>query len=256
MSAEADRVDKQIRGTEKQIDAFIATLDGFLGREIRRVLRKLKDDPDAVIENIGVLATLEQAMRDAGLGERLNGLSGVYDEQLAQIRDEYARLGVENVFGAVDTKVVEAMVVSDFSVVGKQVERHVGSLRSELIRSIVTGGKPFADIIAEKTDEFSGRLQSNLNTEINTAVSGFHRTVTITKADELGIDKFIYLGPQDQITREFCKPKIGKAFTRDEIQRLNNRQGLDPFVYAGGYNCRHQWRPISDERFESLRNGS
>ena len=46
--------------------------------------------------------------------------------------------------------------------------------------------------------------------------------------------------------RDFCKEHYNKIYTIEEIQALNNGQGLDVLTYAGGYNCLHWWMPAGE----------
>ncbi len=48
-----------------------------------------------------------------------------------------------------------------------------------------------------------------------------------------------YVGPRDRLTREFCRKHTGKVRTRAEWEALDNRQMPNPFLTAGGWNCRH-----------------
>jgi hypothetical protein len=53
-------------------------------------------------------------------------------------------------------------------------------------------------------------------------------------------------GPVSAITRPFCRAHAGQIFTLEEIERLDNGQGLPVRESCGGYNCRHYWVPASD----------
>jgi hypothetical protein len=54
-----------------------------------------------------------------------------------------------------------------------------------------------------------------------------------------------YAGPTDALVRPFCRLHVGKVYTREEIDALDNGQLGEVFLTAGGYNCRHLWMPIS-----------
>ena len=84
-------------------------------------------------------------------------------------------------------------------------------------------------------------------TEARTKISNYGREVTVAAADEAGLDLMLYSGPKDGITRPFCRVLVGKAYTRDQISKLNNHSLNPPIVRAGGYNCRHSWAPLSRE---------
>jgi hypothetical protein len=59
----------------------------------------------------------------------------------------------------------------------------------------------------------------------------------------LGPQRYIYMGPNDVMTRPFCKDLLrhNHPRTMEEIKNLDNGQLPNPFISGGGYNCRHQW---------------
>ena len=79
------------------------------------------------------------------------------------------------------------------------------------------------------------------------------RSISKEYADELGLNYARYSGTIKDTTRPFCKARLGKVFTREEIQSWKNLnfQGKPknyiPEIDLGGYNCRHSLDWISDE---------
>ena len=70
-----------------------------------------------------------------------------------------------------------------------------------------------------------------------------------------------YAGGIVKGTREFCKNKVVKAFTDDEVRswakddwqgKNSNTTAQSIFTYLGGYNCMYVLLPISKERYEKL----
>ena len=52
---------------------------------------------------------------------------------------------------------------------------------------------------------------------------------------------YIYVGPIDERTRDWCLSRVGRVFTRAQIDAMDNGQIPDPFTTGGGYNCRHKF---------------
>ncbi len=75
----------------------------------------------------------------------------------------------------------------------------------------------------------------------------------MTKANELEIDRFLFSGGLILDSREFCKKRAGKIFTRKQVeawQKLSWKGKIpdaDVFMVLGGWNCRHILSPVSDE---------
>lgn len=82
-------------------------------------------------------------------------------------------------------------------------------------------------------------------------------------SEDLGIKHYLYAGTQIETSRDFCKNRIGKVYTKDEIEswaslnwagKISATTKASIFVYAGGYNCRHTFRPISKVLYNKLIN--
>lgn len=105
----------------------------------------------------------------------------------------------------------------------------------------VLGLRPVPDLVDElaMVTDVSARQARTLH---DTAVSTYSRSV-----EQLGLpgeaeDRFLYIGPDDTETREFCAELVGQILTRDEISALDNGQLPNVLLTGGGYNCRHKWQ--------------
>lgn len=59
--------------------------------------------------------------------------------------------------------------------------------------------------------------------------------------------KYIYLGPNDSLTRPFCNKYLNQIKTEAEWRKLDNGQVGSAWDMQGGYNCRHQLILIQEE---------
>ena len=201
-----------------------------------------QDDFDFVITDI------EGALVDAGLEDVLDDIEAAYGDELGFIADEYERITGGNVFTQDDVEAIQAIVTADVERIGATARAAGINLRAEIIRATVIGTEPDVDILADLT----GALKNRVKTELNTGMAAFNRTMTIKKAiDVFGPNPdFIYIGPDDRKTRDFCDNLLSQrtppVYSLAEIRRLDNGQGLDVFSSGGGFNCRHDWRPFTD----------
>ena len=111
-----------------------------------------------------------------------------------------------------------------------------------------------------------GVIDKNYNQEVHDAFFGAARMQDNLMSEELGLNYAIYQGVEIKTTREFCQERLSKIFTREEISKFGTKEDkysgytnkgkgefqgksdpYDPFVDQGGYNCRHQYRWISDD---------
>lgn len=91
----------------------------------------------------------------------------------------------------------------------------------------------------------------NAKTEAYTAVSRFNNLLTFENAAATGTQMFKYFGPVSAITRPFCRAHAGQVFTLEEIERMDNGQGLSVRESCGGYNCRHYWVAVPAGKAET-----
>jgi len=252
LSADSRRLALHLDASDAQVAAFIGTLKGFLGKQLRKTVLAIKDGKVTGKEAASVLGSLISQLEAAGLDAEVRKLRAAYAFELKQVEDTYRSLGATKVFSSVDADVVETLIGFDFDKVKAHVVSDVQDLKATLMRSVlVPGEKGLFDAVETRL----GALDTNLTTELQTMVQAFSRTVTAKKAEELGFDLMIYLGPTDKITRPFCRKLLNRdpaIYTIAEIKAMSNGQGLPVLEYAGGYNCRHQWRPISEERAKAL----
>lgn len=89
------------------------------------------------------------------------------------------------------------------------------------------------------------RSEGRQLTELRTKIASYGRQVTAAVGESAGLDLYLYTGPRDGITRQFCKPLINKVVDEKQMAALNNGQGLPVKLSGGGYNCRHSWSPVS-----------
>ena len=87
------------------------------------------------------------------------------------------------------------------------------------------------------------------STIVNTQISTFYRSVNAMSAEEAGVTRFKYVGARDSRVRPFCRKLVGKVFTKEQINEMDNGQTAKGSVMrtGGGYNCRHRWVPVQGD---------
>ncbi len=65
--------------------------------------------------------------------------------------------------------------------------------------------------------------------------------------EELGIEKYMYWGPDDKLTRPFCDQHLGEVHTIEEWKKIDNGQNGSAATHAGGWNCRHRLVPVGQK---------
>jgi hypothetical protein len=102
--------------------------------------------------------------------------------------------------------------------------------------------RPVNDLLDDLADVLDVE-QHEARTLYDTTASVFGRQVEAMKAREG--DVFVFLGPTDQKLRPFCREHVGKVYTREQIDAMDNGQLPDVMRSGGGYSCRHAWIAVS-----------
>lgn len=109
--------------------------------------------------------------------------------------------------------------------------------------------------LVERVQPLIGRTKVQTTTLLDTALAGFQTELqrrAVETLPEPDNAHFVYLGPEDSITRPFCKALVGKAISSKDMRRLRNGHGLPVARYRGGYNCRHSLVPVTKEAAEMM----
>lgn len=238
-------VSRSIELTDLEVENFTLRIEKFLTQNARKILKNIKLGKVSASEAAQALGSLERALADAGLQDIIDQVPEIYAKQYRSIKKTFEiSTDREFVLSEVDLDTAETLIRFKTNVIQSQVTSYIYNVNDAVLSSVFGGETPDVDEILEK---YGSRIASNVATEVNTGIAAFNRTVTFKKAEDVGLNKFVYLGPIDKITRPFCSKIVNRVFSIKDIKAMDNGQGLDVMTYGGGYNCRHQWRPVSEE---------
>jgi hypothetical protein len=112
--------------------------------------------------------------------------------------------------------------------------------------------RPVDEILAQlsrQLDKSFAQAQTIYDTQVS--ITGRQIERILSEGDEE--QAFLYVGPVDARTREWCLDHVGKVFSRVSIEQLDNGQLPNPFLTAGGWNCRHTFLAVSDPVLVALK---
>lgn len=143
-------------------------------------------------------------------------------------------------------------------------DNDIRAVRAQTVKAIAAGQtfEQFQKQMREYVngnDDRLGITEAEFKTVTRDIYAQNDRALTKEYADEYDLDYFIYQGGLMNTSRDFCRQRNGKVFTRDEVESWAdiNFEGkpkvYDPFLDAGGHNCRHTLDPISEEVAIQLR---
>jgi hypothetical protein len=256
--AEADRL---ARLQDVLVDSFVRELDQtlvLLNRRIRVLIRQFDAENGRMVGravNLGLAIRARQAVMDAlveaGVIEALErsvdeALDRVAQRVLSSSRVASRAAGFPTAFtfdALVALKELRLATLLDLAD-----DTAAGIWR--LVMEGVLSARTSDDLIEDVADLLDSSL-AEARTVYDTAVSTYQRQVEALLSEGEADEVFLYAGPVDLKIRPFCKERVGKVYTRSEIDGWDNGQLPNPFLTAGGYNCRHQLMRLS--RFSELR---
>jgi hypothetical protein len=241
---------RNVTAQEAQIDALVAQLEQFLERNLSRILEGLRTDKVTAREAARALGGLEAAMEEAGLQTYFEKAKALFRNEYDAVTDAFQdTTGKAATLSGFALKNLDTLVENRLAIAASFVTDYIGDVRAAVLDAVVGGRKVNP---RELFAQAEGRTLANLKTELNTALMAYQQVVHMEKAEKAGIELFLYVGPDDEVTRPFCVEHVDRIFTRQEIEAMDNGQDLPVMIYRGGYNCRHHWRPVSNELAESL----
>lgn len=245
------RIKSNQADTDKRVAELVADLKRFIDSGLEEIVNEIIDGNT---EPAVALGNLVESFKAKGLSSITGEISALYGAELGKVLNtlEFQGLRTENL-QTVDATTLEALIRFRVEDIENKVTETIGRLRPIILENIITGTRPDTKALKDRVD---GQLANYTATEVNTALISFNRTVTAVAAEELGIKRFLYIGPIDKVTRKFCRDvltdRTPPIYTIDEIAGMDNGQALDPLSFGGGYNCRHTWQPVSDTLAKEL----
>jgi hypothetical protein len=120
------------------------------------------------------------------------------------------------------------------------------------LSELAAGNMKKADLL-EQTRKIIKKYFDWTETLLLTNLMSFNSLIRISHGQDEGVEYYLYLGPNDSITRCWCKHFVGRLVTLDDLRESQDRWGRanqpKPVeAYRGGYNCRHQLVPVVSPR--------
>lgn len=250
----------------KDLALLEAKQDARLAQILRRVERSAQSAMQSILREIprldgaeqkaAALLQFRQLMDEAGYQRALAEFDNLFAEEVKAIRQRLADAGVpkERILTGQNTALIDQLLRINRQAIESRLDSLRADIEGDMLQSIMVGSEFDPVARGERT---ASQLDNSISTEASTLRAGFSRAVEFNIAEELGLDLFLYAGPEDDITREFCQgvfdAKDPPIYSKAEIDAMDNGQGLPVAEYGGGYNCRHRWLAISEE--EARRRG-
>lgn len=252
---QADRLARLQESLASSFARELATVLKQLERQIR--VWALQHDATGNIAAARA-ATLRAELRDllqaAGFRTLIDDASAAATERVLATLESGRDVTRVSRFATRDLARVEALRSAFLEAVVPQDEEMLIPLWRTVVQAIYAG-RGRKDLIADLVDAMD-RTEGEIATLYDTAVSVFTRQVQAIHAPEGSDALFLYAGPADVRLRPFCRERVGKVYSRREIDGWDNGQLPNPFVTLGGYNCRHALMAVPNDSSLAALHGS
>lgn len=236
--------------TDSFADELGIVLD-FLKTKLRTLVKQLQTNPDGRVASVRFNLALALRLRQ-DIAQALEQ-AGYHDLALRAVDAPLDRLATSVLRGAggsdavqlaaYDIDALAAMKEIRFAellLVGEDVAMQLWRITLDG----VLGTRPVVDLVEDLSDILDISAKQ-ARTIYDTAVSTFSRQVAQIGTTGEPDEAFLYVGPDDVKTREFCAEHVDRVWSRAAIDAMDNGQLPNVMMSGGGYNCRHQFRRVS-----------
>ena len=231
---------------------MIDALD-FYQKDMEKIQKKLLNKIEKVLAGLVVLddAGLASAFQQIDFVDDLNKLG--FPALLAKVKGSYDKQVVATVSGLsaaqrnrqriAAVQSIEVLALLDLTTISSGVTRYANELKTAMFRGLLTG-QSSANIMAGLTETYGvGRALSSKQQValLNDSFARFARTTTAKLFQDVPEQKYEYVGPDDEVTRDECQTGLAAGqLTADQIPTETNTT----IEGGGGFNCRHEWIPV------------
>jgi len=216
---------------------------GIIRRVDELIMPVAKELYDRRASRSEIESTVNKLMRKYGIYQRLKKLFNRKTSNWRSILDANIRKRLDNM-----EIIVNLSETKDAIKIRKEAEGNfnkvAGNVESGIEKELSNGIKQGIDFeqLRQKMQSVIGKGRRGAYAVANTGLTAHSRAVNLNGASRVGATKFKYTGPPAE--REFCQKRLGGVFTIEEIEKMDNGQGLDVRFYGGGWNCSHRWTPV------------
>jgi len=230
----------------------MADLD-FYKKDMEKIQTQLLKKIEKVLGGLTVLddAGLATAFKQINFVDELNALG--FPALLAKVKGSYDKNAIKTFAllkgkqrtrqAATAVQAVEILSILDLTTISAGVTRYANELKTAMFRGLLTG-QSSASIMQGLTETYGvGRALSSKQQVmlLNDSFARFSRTTTAKLFQDVPEQKYEYVGPDDEVTRDECQTGLAAGqITADQIPTETNTT----IEGGGGFNCRHEWVPV------------
>ena len=225
----------------------------FYQKDIEKIQKKLLNKIEKVLGGLVVLddKQLATAFKQIDFVDELNKLG--FPALLEKVRTTYNKQAVKNfdVLTAAQrtrqtvtaVQAIEVLAILDLTTISAGVTRYANELKTAMFRGLLTGqsSKSIMEGITSTYGVGKGLSSKQQVMLLQDSFARFSRTTTAKLFQDVPEQKFEYVGPDDEVTRDECVTGLAAGqITADQIPSETDTT----MEGGGGFNCRHEWIPV------------
>ena len=244
-----DVIEKKLDNVLRATEARIVTLIGELETKRGRILSTRINIRRALNMRAEILAAMRPYQRTA---REVTNFSIAAKETQKRLKS----VGLPSALTSIDKDIIEAFSNDTYIELRSLGNQYAADVSKKVYTGAIAG-TPIEDVVADVRQALTGGQDRR-----GRPLSSHAKTITVTRFREVdatlmqqkavndaGITKFKYVGSLIKDSREFCKERVGKTFTLEEIEawediEFQGKKAGDPFIVRGGWNCRHHLTPV------------
>ena len=240
-------VEENIEVLDAKIDKLLIRFERGLMRAERRLLVDLEDSVGRreVRKALNLAGNLSNEVESKGLQELADEISVLYGNVMRDIRSVFQDSNIDFRFSKADLSDIQLQTDADFNILETRIAEYAAKVKAGVLKTTYAGGD--VDDVEAIVSQQRDSLLRSLRADLVNALQAFRNAVTVRKAEDSGVERLLYAGPKDKKNRPFCAAHVGKTYTLTEVENMINDQGGPALTDMGGYNCRHEWRPVDDQ---------
>ena len=239
-------------GMDKDIDALTALLDKYQNNYEKMLLKTNFDLSDGRLKQTMANFNKAQSMKPIsklGFNEIAVSHIRTYDNTAKEQLVFAKKIGISADIGFRDLTQIKILKNIDYSVLWQEAEMLDALVKKQLVNAIASNAN-YTDTVNNLANDLlgqgekMGKLARFSETYMRTALADFSRIIDQEIENAVGGDDpnalYIYAGPVDARTRDFCVEFVGEIKTRKEWEQIGDSEGVDMFSEGAGWNCRHR----------------
>jgi hypothetical protein len=243
---------------ERMIENSFRIAFDYLRRYVNRQIKDYNREGSVVLRdqfNIArmdnTIKTLRHEIDRLGYNQATITTLNILGEQVEEARKMFDDLELDDEFSTESETAIRMLLMgaeADLVAIAGDASNSL----SDVLRRSVLGMAQFDDVLYD-IERVCNIKQHQAITIAKSALHAFSSTIRVQHAREIGVKWFAYLGPDDEITRDWCGHWLGMRGTMDMFEDTSGEWGRENqpspvSKWRGGWNCRHEFVPLVGKR--------